>query len=810
MGSDQGRAGDRSGSVPPLLFLLAAIFFLSGTSALIYQMLWLRLIGLVFGVTVYAASTVWAVFMAGLALGSVIGGRVADRVGRPLLWLGIAEALIGVTALATPLGLDLLQHTYAALHPSLSSSLVTLTLVRLAMSFAVLIIPSSLMGATLPLIVKSSVMRAQGFGGRVSVLYATNTAGAIAGSLIAGLVLIPRLGIRGSFLVGAALNGIVALVAVLVGSRVAGVRTDLPPEGGSYQNVGEGVASGFSRPSTELGTPLSLSKGRKESAAATVVLWVFALSGFISLALEVVWFRATTLFLRPTVYGYAMMLAAVLGGIALGSYAAAPLLRRQTSRGDRQWLMTLGWLEAGLAVAALLSFAVLPFIPEVMAKIGPGVSSVIGSYLAYQFIVSFIVILPTMILFGAAFPIGLHVWTTAGSHGHGDEGSRIGTFYSLNVTGAILGSLAAGFILLPRFGSLQTLIGLSGLALLSALALLAVSKRPPALRAISALAMIAVFAVVARLTPDPSGAFLAQRYPGQQIVWQREAVQATVSVHQERGGTYTLNVSGNHQASTSGATPRVHQRIGNLPMTVHPDARQALVIGLGGGATAGALSEHTGVTVDVVELSREVTEAADLFFGPINFNVLRKPTVKLHVDDGRNYLLLTNSRYDVITADVILPIHAGSGNLYSAEYFRLARRALKPGGVVVQWVAGTDAEYKMIARTFLSVFPETTLWGDGTLMLGSVEPLRLRREDLEWKLQIPRRREMIATLGVKSFEDLLKLFVAGPDELRQFVGDGPILTDDKPMVEYFLSLPRDRDVNLSGVRGDVTRYVVQP
>ena len=472
--------------------------------------------------------------------------------------------------------------------------------------------------------------------------------------------------------------------------------------------------------------------------------------------------------------------------------------------------MTLAWLEAGIAVAALLSFAVLRFIPEVMATIGPAVSSLIGAYLAYQFIVSFIVILPTMILFGAAFPIGLHVWTTAGSHGHGDEGSRIGTFYSLNVSGAILGSLATGFILLPRLGSLQTLIALAGFALLSALALLVVSARPPARRAIAAVVMIAVFGLTAWMTPDPFDAFLAQRYPGQHIVWQREAVQATVSVHQERGGTYTLNVSGNHQASTSGATPRVHQRIGNLPMTVHPDPRQALVIGLGGGATAGALSEHTGVDVDVVELSREVTQAADLFFGPINFNVLRKPTVKLHVDDGRNFLLLTSSRYDVITADVILPIHAGSGNLYSAEYFRLARRALKPGGVVVQWVAGTDAEYKMIARTFLSVFPETTLWGDGTLMLGSVEPLRLRREDLEWKLQIPRRPEMIASLGVKSFEDLLKLFVAGPDELRQFVGDGPILTDDKPMVEYFLSLPRDRDVTLSGVRGDVTRYVVQP
>jgi spermidine synthase len=542
------------------------------------------------------------------------------------------------------------------------------------------------------------------------------------------------------------------------------------------------------------------------------VLWVFALSGFISLALEVVWFRATTLFLRPTVYGYAMMLAAVLAGIAIGSYAAAPLLRRSpraTSKGGRQWLMTLGWLEGGIAIATLLSFAVLPQIPRVMAAAGPAVSSVIGSYLAYQFIVSFIVILPAMLLFGAAFPIGLHVWTEAGRPEHGDEGSRIGTFYSLNVTGAILGSLAAGFVLLPRLGSLRTLIALAGLALLSGLALLAVSKRTPAARGISAVVLTLAFAIAAWATPDPFDAFLAQRYPGQHIVWQREAVQATVSVHQERGGTYTLNVSGNHQASTSGATPRVHQRIGNLPMAVHPDAKHALVIGLGGGATAGALSEHTGVTVDVVELSREVAQAADLFFGPINFGVLRKPTVRLHVDDGRNFLLLTDQRYDVITADVILPIHAGSGNLYSAEYFRLARRALKPGGVVVQWVAGTDAEYKTIARTFLSVFPETTLWGDGTLMLGSVEPLRLRREDLEWKLQVPRRREMLATLGIHSFDDLLRLYVAGPDELRQFVGDGPILSDDRPMVEYFLSLPRDRDVNLSGIKGDVMRYVVR-
>jgi spermidine synthase len=269
----------------------------------------------------------------------------------------------------------------------------------------------------------------------------------------------------------------------------------------------------------------------------------------------------------------------------------------------------------------------------------------------------------------------------------------------------------------------------------------------------------------------------------------------------------TLNVSGNHQASSSGSMPFVHRRIGNLPMAVHPDPRAALVIGLGGGATAGAISRHTGVSVDVVELSREVVTAADRFFRPINGALLRQPHTRVLVDDGRNFLLLTKQRYDVITADVILPIHAGAGNLYSAEYFTLVRRALRPGGIAVQWIAGTDAEYKLIMRTFLSVFPETTLWADGSLMIGAPEPLRLRRSDLEWKLQVPARRQMLAELGITNFEKLLALYRAGPDELRHYVGHGPLLTDDRPLAEYFLSLPRDRQVDLSGLTGDVSRYV---
>jgi spermidine synthase len=768
--------------VPRLVLLLAILFFLSGTSALIYQVLWMRLLGLVFGVTVYAASTVWAVFMAGLAAGSLVGGRLADRVRRPILWFGIAEALIGITALLTPTALALLEHAYGALHPSLGGSLPALTAVRLALSFAVLIVPSALMGATLPLVVKSSLLRTEGMGGKVGVLYATNTAGAIGGSLLAGLLLIPNLGLAASFGVAVGINLLVAVIAVTVGRRWT-AETDA--------NVAVVTA-----------TP-SVSPWRGDARMLTVLV-VFAVSGFVSLALEVVWFRVLTLFLRPTVYAYSMMLAAVLAGIAFGSYVAAPWLRR---RPGRDWISSLAWIEGGIAIGAVLSFAVLAFVPDLLSAFGPAVGAVIGDYLAYQSIISISVILPTMFLFGLAFPIGLQVWAGGAERRGDDVASRIGVFYSLNVAGAIVGSLAAGFVLLPRFGSRATLIGLAAVALVSAGALLAASRRPVARRAMAAAVMTVLFVLAVSMTPDPFDAFLAQRYRGQTIVWQQEGIQGTVSVH-EHGGGLSLHVNGNHQASTIGGMVAAHHRIGHLPMAVHADPRRALVIGLGGGATAGAVSLHEGAHLDIVELSPEVVTAAGRFFGDINFNVLRKPNARLIVDDGRNHLLLSGQRYDVVTADVILPIHAGSGNLYSAEYFQLVRNALRPGGMVLQWVAGTEAEYKLIMRTFLSVFPETTLWFDGSLMLGSVEPLRLRQADFDWKQQIPQRRDALASMGFRSFDDLLAAYLAGPDEMRTYVGDGPVLTDDRPMVEYFLSLPRDREVDLSGVRGDVRRHVI--
>jgi spermidine synthase len=614
----------------------------------------------------------------------------------------------------------------------------------------------------------------------MALLYGMNTAGAIVGALAAGLYLIQAHGIRATFVVAATLNLVVGLSASLIGRQVAA-------------SVG---AADDAFPSDASNAFLAIDRRR-----LYLILAVFGFSGFTSLALEVVWVRVLTLFLRPTVYGFALMLSAVLGGIAIGSYLVTPFLDRRA-----RWIAILASLEMGIGVAAVLSFRALTQMSPVTARVAPFLSHVMQEWLVYPTVGSLLAIFPTALLMGVAFPIGLRLWASGGHDQNRTLAERIGIFYSVNLTGAILGSVAAGFFLLPEFGSHSSLVALGATTFGCGLLLLAVSELSVPVRAIAGVAAAIVLVIAIGRSFDPFAEFVEQRYRGQRILWREEGVDATVVVLAAHNGEVSMTVNGNHQASTGPVQMYLHRSIGHLPMILHPEAREALVVGLGGGATAGAVSIHDGVDVDLVELSGSVVKAARYFEG-INYDLFSRPNVHLRVDDGRNYMLLTRRRYDVVTADVIHPIYAGSGNLYSKEYFEIIRRVLKPGGLVLQWVAGTDAEYKTIARTFLSVFPETTVWGDGSLLVGSVEPLHLRRRDFEWKLQIPGRARGAHDLGVKTFEELLAVYKAGPKELGAFVGPGPILSDDRPLVEYFLSLPRDRDVDLRPLKGDVSRLV---
>ena len=755
-------SGNGSGRRHPqwLLPLLLVLFFGSGACALVYQVMWLRLLSLVFGVTVYAASTVLASFMAGLGAGSIIAGRLSSRISRPLAAFGIAEALVGITAFATPFLLDALTTVWIAVHPALPKSLAVLTVIRFVIAFLLLIVPTSMMGATLPLVIKSAVSSEARVGGRIGVLYAINTAGAIAGALIAGFYFISEIGVARSFQIAAATNILIAIVAIAAGYVI-------PPAALSERSADE---AGRTRVEGVQSTP----------SQQRLVLWTFFVSGLMSLALEIVWFRTLVIFLRPTAYAFTIMLACVLAGIAIGSAIAAPLLRRR-----RDWIPILAGIQCVIGFAAVLSFNMLARAQRAIDAATPWFDWLgINTYLAPLVVSSLIAMLPTTILLGLAFPIGLTFW--AGDDPNDDTSRKAGTFYSLNVLGAILGSVLAGFILLPQLGTRTSLIVVAALATISSM-LLAISERKTNPSMSVALGVVApmLFLIGARAAVDPFDIAFDRFHRSESLVWREEGAQTTVAVH-DRGGNPPMRVmylDGNHQANDSPGTAFVHHRIGALPAMLHPNPLTALVVGLGGGATPGAVARHD-LQVDVVELSKAVVAGSD-HFKHINFNLLDRPNVKLHVDDGRNFLLMSKKKYDVITADIILPRHAGAGSLYSREYYELVRNALADDGLAMQWNGGdSETEYKLLMRTFVSVFPHTTLWGDGSLMLGSKVPFTLSQSAYETRRGAFEQFQW-------DLPTLKRIYIAGPDEIREFVGDGPILTDDKPVIEYFLSLPKN-------------------
>jgi spermidine synthase len=782
-----------------MLAALSILFFLSGSAALIYQILWLRLLGLVFGVTVYAASTVLAAFMAGLALGSLLAGRLADRVRHPLRWFAAAECGIALGAIASPWMLGALERAYVAWFPSLPAVSGAVTVVRLLMAGAALIVPTLLMGTTLPLVLRSSLVTGGKLGSRLGVLYASNTTGAIVGTLMSGLWLIPAYGISRTFLAAAALNGAVAAGAMILSWVWAGLKTG-PSNQAEAWSHNQAKAWFHNQP-----------EGWFHNHRLAVLV-TFAISGFVSIGAEVVWFRVAVLIIRPTVYAFAVMLATILGGIAIGSYVIAPAFARSASFGEAgspssstsgHWLRRLAVIEFLIAIAVVLSVAALQLGPDLARRAQPVLSRIMPPYLPFLVVHSVLMLFPSALLMGIAFPLGARLWARAGPEGSG--AGDVGRFYAVNVCGGIAGSLVAGFLLLPWLGSRNTLLVLGALTAGAAMWLMWIADSGS--RKALAAAGLALFAVACVYTPDPFAVFLAQRFPGQRVIWREEGVQSTVSVH-EVGSTRSLHLDGNHQASTSGGTVSVHRRIGGLGMAIHANPRKTLVIGLGGGATAGAVSRFPFAEVDVIELSGAVVKAAP-FFNSINNNLLERPNVRVHVDDGRNFLMLGRRKYDLITADIILPIHAGAGNVYSQEYFRLVSDALDDDGIAVQWVAGTEQEYKLIARTFLSVFPHTTVWADGSLMVGSHRPLQLKAADFDWKLAVPGARAALQDLGYPSFDALVAQYRGGPADLGALVGPGPVLTDDRPLVEYFLSLDREGSIDLSGLRPDA-RAILAP
>jgi spermidine synthase len=724
--------------------LVLALYVLSGACGLVYEIVWMRRLALTFGVTVFATSTVLAAFMAGLGLGSWLVARRIDESPNPVRVYAWLEIGIGLYALALQWIFPALEPLYVALAHLLEGHFLAFNLARGAVAFCVLLVPTTMMGGTVPAIGRYLVTTADAVGWNVGLLYAMNTLGAVLGCLAAGFVLVATLGMTGTTVLTAAAN--VGIGAAILLARVGGA------------------------PRTARREPVAAGDG----PLPWLPVLVFAGSGFTALAYEVVWTRVMTVHVYNTTYAFSVMLAVFLAGLVLGD----ALLMRFYDR-IRRPLLWLGAVEVliGLSVVvAAAAYAPLherPLEPQSWAW---SLAVMVGR--------SALVLLPGAILFGLTFPlVARAVCLAVGRVGH-----DLGRAYAANTVGGILGSLGAGFVLVPAVGLRGTLLLLSAANIaLGALCWLA-AARGVGRAALAALAL-ACLALPRPLIPR-SIFFDALQIGPLHLIYYSEGMTDTTGVWESSLDGSRIVTYGDMRG-TAGTGSNWRNRLqGHLAHLLHPAPARSLQIGFGVGNTLAAAALHPEVRqLDCVELSPQVRQTAAYFW--TNDGVLANPKVHLIVDDGRNYLLRTTERYDVITLEPPDIYTAGVVNLYTEEFYRLAARALTDDGLICQWIpVGEmgDDEARMLVRAFQDVFPETTLWEHGRggplLAVGSKTPLSIDLERLRRRMREGAVGEDLVRLGLDDPDTLLGLFIAGPERTRAWVAGVPPVTDDRTVVDF--------------------------
>jgi len=756
--------------------LLHLFFLLSGLSALTYEIVWTRQLTLLSGATTPAVSTVLAVFIGGLALGAWLFGPLADR-GRQLVrWYAALELGIGAFALVQPHLLSLISRAYASVLPEAASG-TSLMALRMGLAALMLLFPTVLMGGTLPVLLRVVSRSEDSFGRDLGRLYAINLSGAVLGSALTGFVFIRSLGVSGTLALAALVNLSVGLAALFV----AGWQP-------------EATISGM--PTQESGAPKATPPVQRR------LLWVtLAFSGFLTMGYEVAWTRVLAFSFGSTVYAFTLILVIFLLGLALGS-ALFPKLDRRL--GGVSTLTAVQFLAAGTALALVPLAATLPaLMARLLSRWSPSVEWQLGG----SALVGLAVMLLPATLMGVVFPLCSRLLVDDLQ----SSGRRIGSAYWVNTLGSVTGSILTGFVLLPMLSLKGCLLALAGLQLTLGLALLSSThgersetRRRKVLRLASGGTLgVAIVAGAALLFaqalpgPSPFDRRNASPYRGAGgdawgsavVIAHRDDVTASVSVVLTDPGVPALRINGFEAAADSRAPGAGYMpMMSHLPLLLHGQAQRVLVICFGTGSTAGSVLLHPGVTVDAVDINKTVLDFAPLF-GETNHGVHEDPRARLIEDDGRNYLLRTRERYDVITSEPMPPTHAGVVNLYSREYYVLARDRLEPAGLLVQWLPFhlvTYEEARSIVRTVQDVFPETTLWlhsGTG-LIIARGQEIAIDWPSVQRALQEPALAHDLAALGVQSPADLAGLFALGPDGVRDWVRGSTAITDDRPSLEF--------------------------
>ncbi len=752
--------------VPPSLL---ALFFASGFAGLVYQVLWLRQLALLFGSTAHAAALTLAIFFLGLSLGSYWWGERAAQAARPLRAYAMLEVGIAVTALLY-FGLFDLYHTvYASLFRAFSDRPLAFTLVKAALATTMLLPPAICMGGTLPMMGQHLVRRPEQLGAVATLLYALNTAGGACGALAAGFYLPAVLGFANTYWLSIALSTAIGLGAFALDRRMP-------------------VSA---RPAAEPNiVPAPPPFDRR------AVLAIAFLSGFTTLALEVLWTRMFAQVLHNSVYSFAAILVTFLIALGLGAAVAHRLCR---SAADPVAVVAALALAAGTAVG-LSPFLFYAFT-DGLSYVAPQAGWL--PYMRAVFTTAVVVMLPAAVLAGSLFPYLLQVARAVDTR----AGAAIGRLAAVNTAGAILGSLGAGFVLLQWLGLWASIKAMALLYFVAAGFALELGRRAPGTRSVAMRIAPAAGMLLFATALDPSRLPMvkidSRRGEALFEVW--EGAHGVVAVVQQ-GKSRRIKLDNYYSLGGTGALT-YEQTQADIPIFIHPHPRSVFFLGMGTGITAGAALQHPVERVTTAELIPEVVTAARVYFGSYTGGLFSDPRSRIVVEDGRHYLSGTAETYDVIVGDLFIPWQAGAGSLYTLEHFAAVRARLAPGGLFAQWLPLyqlSQGELEVIARTMLEVFPQLTLWRGDFLpdrpivaLVGQAAATPLAPERLVDNFRRRRKTPDAPRQGIMA---LTMLFYAGNlSANRDLFATAAINRDDRPLIEY--SSPITQRNQRSGAAG---------
>jgi spermidine synthase len=734
---------------------LLLLFVLSGAAGLIYEVVWARQLVLVFGNTTQAVSTILTGFFGGLAVGGALGGRLADRVSRPLRMYGLLELVLVVIVVLTPISFQLIAEAYRFAFPTLVGAPLALALVRFALAILALAPATLLMGATLPTMTRFLARGPFGIGGAFQQLYAANTIGAIVGTGLAGLVLIEMFGLTGALVIGAVCSGTASLVALLLDRRLGASGRYLGAEAVATIALG-------SRP------PSTIDRRRLAFALAFV-------SGLTSLGYQVVWNRLLSAGTGSSTYVFTVILVLFLVGIALGAILLG-LLRRHVQS-----------VRPLIAVAQLLTAALV--VVGAVALMSPATLDPLGQFGR----LAIIVVVPPTIAMGVTFP------ATAALLGDesGTEGEASGTLVAVNTGGALVATFLISFFVIPLIGSPTTMALLALVnVIVGGTLLLATRAASPLAKAAGALGAVVVAMAIL-------GMLATGRAFGNQTV-ELIGVQGG-EVYQATEDEIAPVVAGVLKApqlwvnGTSMTLITVDTKLMPiLPLMLRPEADRGLVIAFGMG-TAFRSSLIAGTITDAVELVPSVPGMFHWYYSDAD-RVLQDPRGDVIVADGRNYVELTNKTYDFVVVDPPPPVSTSGVSVISTlEFYQATKARLNPDGVMIQWVpyGQTLDEFLAHVRTFLDVFPNVRViagaGGWGFYLIGSDGSIDPDPALMAAALERPGVLEDVNSAvdsRQRSIADWVTVLQgntwASGDTLRRAVGDGPLVTDDRPLPEYYL------------------------